>query len=135
MANYFAIAILPAQVDVSDEFAVESAVAELMAPLNAVALPNGTKRWDSYACCRRNSYPEWAVNYGGLLEDNRLFLFAAEGLTQAGVPYAVVTPAPAWFQSGATRQQPEDPGWNARAIELCLRHAGHAAVLLECTRG
>lgn len=134
MAKYYAIAILPKDVDVTKDLDTTLAVSKLMELLNRNEESNGNQYWDTYECCKVSEFKDWAINYGPLIESSSLFIFSAEALTNDGVPYAIITPEPRWIQSKATKENLEDSTWLPLAIKICQGYSGHYAVLLQCNR-
>lgn len=135
MSKYYAVVILPKEIDVTDDLKVKQAVSKAIEPFTLKGTSAENNRLDSYSYCEKKECEEWIPNYGDILENSSLFVFRAEALTPAGVPYVIVTPEPKWIQSKATVQHPEDPGWIPSAVDLCKSYHGHYAVLIHCARG
>lgn len=134
--KFYALIILPREIDIADPDAIESAAASQMKPFQMWQddIPVGKRHWDYYWCCTKEWLTESQIDFTGYptaLADHPYLLFPAETLTMDGVVDAIVSPEREWLQSESTYET-EDPCWPSKAIEICKRFAGHYVVLAYC---
>ncbi len=132
--KFYALVILPLGIDVSDNQAIEAAVAEQMKPFEMWQddLPAG--EWDYYWCCTK----EWLEEAGVSLTDwptalleSKYVVLPIDTLTESDVTCAIVTPQPEWFMSNSSYES-DDITWPDRAISICKQFHGHHAVVAYC---
>lgn len=136
LMKYFALLILPEDTDATDPSAVERAAFEMMKPFKMwqddVPVENG--HWDCYWCCTKEWMDQSQLSYAcysGVPAAQSLIVFPVEQLSAEGVTDSLVTPGGEWHRSKATYTE-NDPGWEAKALGICLSFPGHFAVLAYC---
>ena len=134
--KYFALIILPIDINPLDSQSIESAAAEMMGPFKMWEddTPIGNARWDYYWCCTKEWMDQSQLSYSayaGIPEAQPLVVFPVDQLTAEGVTYSVLTPHGDWYRSKATYEK-ADPSWDAEALRICRSFGGHFGVLAYC---
>ena len=134
--KFFAVLILPKDIDLNTEKSVEHATSALMRPFKMweddVPVENG--RWDYYWCCTKEWMNESHLDYSAYpsaSNEQAPIVFPVDQLTSEGVPYSIITPEGEWHRSKATYVD-ADPSWELEALNICRSFPGSFGVLLYC---
>ena len=134
--KFFALLILPQDIDGRDAESVWRAASALMRPFKMweddVSVKDG--RWDYFWCCTKEWMEQSQIDctvYTGISVDQPFIMFPVEKLPVEGIPDSIVTPNREWHRSQATYTR-QDPEWEARALNVLRAFSGHLAVLAYC---
>jgi|GEM_PF-1699081 len=134
--KFFAILILPTNIDANNAESIEKSASELMRPFKMWEddIPAERGRWDYYWCCTKEWMDESQISYSayvGVPSHQSLIVFPVETLSGDGITDSIITPNGEWHRSRATYTE-DDPSWEAKALGICKSFPGHFCVLAYC---
>lgn len=134
--KFFALLVLPQDIDGRDAELIQRAASALMRPFKMWEddVPVKDGHWDYFWCCTKEWMEQTQMDYAqytGVPPDQPFIIFPIEQIGIEGIPDSIVTPDGKWHRSNSTYTQ-EDASWKIRALHVLRSFPGHLAVLAYC---
>jgi len=134
--KFFAVLILPRDIDPADAKSVEHCASVLMRKFKMWEddTPVEDGHWDYYCCCTKEWMNECRLDcsaYPSTSSEQAPIVFAVDQLQPESVTDSIITPRGEWHRSKATYNE-EDPLWGLKALSIFRSFPGYFGVLLYC---